>query len=253
MRNDSPRNHTPSTYLRHSFRARHLAKRVSDFEVYSEGERKKKIIRRLRLALFVGIGLLMWAMLSVFVYNQATLTYACSLIRLSVGENQYHYARFYSGRYRIQQKKINARAVYVQEQGRGAFIAYCAGDINRWTVSPLDDDEEPDDPCSDIIMQSQRTKTHDISEVGADGMQFWTGDEADAHIKCNQCSPSRKGGDCSQRGTCDGDTRLCECDQGFFGAQCQFRGYDALRLSLSLLFTDSYVISSCFFYRPCTE
>ena len=197
---------------------------MSDFEVYSEGERKKKIIRRIRLALFVGIGLLMWAMLSVFVYNQATLTYACSVIRLSVGENQYHYARFYSGRYRIQQKKINARAVYVQEQWRGAFIAYCAGDINRWTVSPLDNDEEPDDPCSDIIMQSQRTKTHDISEVGADGMQFWTGDEADAHIKCNQCSPSRKGGDCSQRGTCDGDTRLCECDQGFFGAQCQFRG-----------------------------
>lgn len=70
-----------------------------------------------------------------------------------MGEGRHQYARHYSGRYIIQDEKINGRAVYVQEQGNGAFLGYCAGNgINRWTISPIDNDEEPLDPCGKIVL-----------------------------------------------------------------------------------------------------
>ena len=70
-----------------------------------------------------------------------------------MGEGRHQYARHYSGRYIIQDEKINGRAVYVQEQGNGAFLGYCAGNgINRWTISPIDNDEVPLDPCGKIIL-----------------------------------------------------------------------------------------------------
>ena len=52
----------------------------------------------------------------------------------------------------------------------------------------------------------------------------WTGDDADADIKCNQCDVSRNGGDCSFRGVCGADDKLCKCNTGYFGDACQFSG-----------------------------
>ena len=97
---------------------------MDEYEVYAEGgEHNRRVwIRRLRLALFGGIGLAMWGGLSYFVYNQAQQTYACSVVTLTVGENRLHYTRHISGRYTIQEKKINKRAVYVQEQVRRIHI-----------------------------------------------------------------------------------------------------------------------------------
>ena len=70
-----------------------------------------------------------------------------------MGEGRHQYARHYSGRYIIQDEKINGRAVYVQEQGSSAFLSYCAGNgINRWTISPIDNDEVPLDPCGKIVL-----------------------------------------------------------------------------------------------------
>ena len=70
-----------------------------------------------------------------------------------MGEGRRQYARHYSGRYIIQDEKINGRAVYIQEQGNGAFLGYCAGNgINRWTISPIDNDEVPLDPCGKIVL-----------------------------------------------------------------------------------------------------
>jgi len=204
--------------------AKQLSQRVLKYEIFSENKKKKKRVRRLRLALFIVIGLFMWAGLSYFVFNQANLTYACRSITVTVGETRHQYARHFSGHYDIQDFKINNRAVYVQVQGRGAFLAYCSRDgINRWTISPLDDDEIPQDPCGKIVLQSQRTKTHDVSEIG-DSMKFWTMDDADADIKCNMCDVSRKGGDCSFRGECHPEERFCQCSPGFFGDSCQFSG-----------------------------
>jgi len=221
--------------------AKQLSQRVLKYEIFSENQKKKKRVRRLRLALFIVIGLFMWAGLSYFVFNQANLTYACRSITVTVGETRHQYARHFSGHYDIQDFKINGRAVYVQVQGRGAFLAYCSRDgINRWTISPLEqaqpgspvpetwtkpsnEKEIPQDPCGKIVLQSQRTKTHDVSEIG-DSMKFWTMDDADADIKCNMCDVSRKGGDCSFRGECHPEKRFCQCSQGFFGDSCQFSG-----------------------------
>ena len=131
--------------------AKKLANRVSEYELFSERKQHSKRVRMLRIVVFVGLLLGMWAGLSVFVYNQSQSTYACSSITISMGENRLQYARHFSGSYIIQEKRINQRAVYVQEQGRGAFLAYCAADgINRWTLSSLGPDEEPQDPCKKI-------------------------------------------------------------------------------------------------------
>lgn len=40
----------------------------------------------------------------------------------------------------------------------------------------------------------------------------------------NQCSPRRKGGDCSFQGVCSPESNLCECNEGYFGGACQFHG-----------------------------
>ena len=140
--------------------AKALSNRVLKFEIYSEGNKNKKRVRRLRLALFITIGILMWAGLSYFIYNQAEATYACRSITVTVGESRHQSFRHFSGRYIMQHKKINGRAVYVQEQGNGAFLAYCSkNDINRWTISPLDADEVtqekiPRNPCNKIRLVS---------------------------------------------------------------------------------------------------
>ena len=131
--------------------AKHLANRVIEFEVHSERVKSKKRMRRLRLALFIGIGIFMWAGLSFFVYNQANSTYACRTVIVTVGKVRHQNGRHFSGRYNIQDYKINNRAFYLQEQGRGAFLAYCGENgINRWTLSPLNSNESPQDPCNKI-------------------------------------------------------------------------------------------------------
>ena len=56
--------------------ARKQANRLSKFEVYSEGGRNKRLVRRLRLFLFVAIGAAMMGGLSAIVYNQATSTFS---------------------------------------------------------------------------------------------------------------------------------------------------------------------------------
>ena len=56
--------------------ARKQANRLSKYEVYSEGGRNKRLVRRLRLFLFVAIGAAMMGGLSAIVYNQATSTFS---------------------------------------------------------------------------------------------------------------------------------------------------------------------------------
>ncbi len=73
------------------------------------------------------------------------------------------------------------------------------------------------------IQQSQRTKTHDVTELIGDGLVFWTGEDAEADIKCSQCDSSRPG-TCSYQGTCNSETKLCDCEEGYFGDSCQFDG-----------------------------
>ena len=81
-------------------------------------------------------------------------------MRLAVsGDTKIQYIRYLSGTYNIEKKKsIHGRAVYVQAQGRGAFIAYCGnGGLNRWTMSELEDDESNlDNPCDEFEMVSLR-------------------------------------------------------------------------------------------------
>lgn len=156
--------------------AKRLAGRVNDYEIYSEGEKRRKIVRGVRIAMFTGICLVGWALLSVLIYNQEHSVYAvsysllllkpillslvfaflfsrtpqCHSITVTVGESRHQKARHFSGRYVMQDDKINDRAVYVQEQGNGAFLAYCDAKIHRWTLSPLKKDEIPHDPCGNI-------------------------------------------------------------------------------------------------------
>ena len=154
-------------------------------------------------------------MLSYVAARQGRMEFVCGSVTVTVGEGRYQSARHYSGRYGIHQEKIKGRPVYIQEQGKGAFLAYCKDNgINRWTISPLDEREAPKNPCTEIQLKSERTIAFDVTEVGE--LKYWTGDDADAHIKCNECDESKWGGDCSFVGTCS-EKKLCLCNPGFFG------------------------------------
>jgi len=112
-----------------------------------------------RSVLFIGITLVAWILLSVVVVNQVNMAFVCTSLTLTVsGDTKIQIIRYLSGTYNIEKKKsINGRAVYVQAQGRGAFIAYCGNGLNRWTMSELNDDASNlDNPCDDFEMVSLR-------------------------------------------------------------------------------------------------
>ena len=113
-----------------------------------------------RSVLFIGITLVTWILLSVVVVNQVNMSFFCTSLTLAVsGDTKIQYIRYLSGTYNIEKKKsIHGRPVYVQAQGRGAFIAYCGnGGLNRWTMSELEDDESNlDKPCDEFEMVSLR-------------------------------------------------------------------------------------------------
>ena len=108
-----------------------------------------------RSVVFIGITLVTWILLSVVVVNQVNMSFVCTSLTLAVsGDTKIQYIRYLSGTYNIEKKKsIHGRAVYVQAQGRGAFIAYCGNGLNRWTMSELEGDESNlNKPCDKFEM-----------------------------------------------------------------------------------------------------
>uniref|UniRef100_A0A7S3VF82 Uncharacterized protein n=1 Tax=Chaetoceros debilis TaxID=122233 RepID=A0A7S3VF82_9STRA len=143
-----------------------LANRVSDCRVHINHSRQT-FERNVRIILFVGITVAMLAGLSVIVYKQDDLHFACKSITLTIGESTTPWIRHFSGTYILEKTRINGRAVYVQKQGtNGAFLAYC-GSINQWTVSSYDDESRGniDDPCYYFDLQSETTRTYDVAEI----------------------------------------------------------------------------------------
>ena len=144
-------------------RAKKLADRLSTFKVHTDEKKVRGIIRN---CLFVTIITGMLCGLAVIAYRQDHPKYACKSVTLTVGERKYPSYRSFSGTYTLDSPvKIAKRAVYIQDQGEGAYIAYCKLS-ERWTVTPhplllVDDDVPsfndgsfPRDPCSTHVMVS---------------------------------------------------------------------------------------------------
>jgi hypothetical protein len=224
-------------------RAKKLADRLSTFKVHTDEKKVRGIVRN---CLFVTIITGMLCGLAVIAYRQDYPKYACKSVTLTVGERKYPSYRSFSGTYTLDGPvKIAKRAVYIQDQGEGAFIAYCERS-ERWTVTRqalllVDDDVPsfndgsfPRDPCSTHVMQSEKTRTYDISELSE--LQYFSGEAADGDIKCNECSTSeeRSSETCSYQGKCvetelslkfpELKKKTCQCNPGHFGISCQFQG-----------------------------
>uniref|UniRef100_A0A6S8Z0G3 EGF-like domain-containing protein n=2 Tax=Chaetoceros debilis TaxID=122233 RepID=A0A6S8Z0G3_9STRA len=206
-------------------RNKELAKRVSDCRTVHDNcwQTFKRIVR---IILSVVITVAMFGVLSIILYKQIDLQFACKSITITVEETTFLNARQLSGTYTILEKRrFNGRAVYVQKQGiGGGLLAYCdAEKINRWTVvSSIDDRTNFYDPCDNINVQSERTRTYDVTEIRT--LTLWTGAASNAEIKCNDCNPTQSN-DCSwHHGDCNAITKSCECYEDYFGQRCQFQG-----------------------------
>ena len=103
-------------------RAKHTAKKVSNFEVYKEieGDLYKKM-KLIRIAVFVVITVTLWGGLSFFVWQQYSMVYACQSLAVSVGESAYPYARHFSGYYARSDKTFDHRARYEKNNETHAF------------------------------------------------------------------------------------------------------------------------------------
>jgi len=139
-------------------RNKELAKRVSDCRTVHDNcwQTFKRIVR---IILSVVITVAMFGVLSIILYKQIDLQFACKSITITVGESSsaFPLARYLSGTYIRENARINGRAVYVQKQGiGGGLLAYCdAEKINRWTVvSSIDDRTNFYDPCDNINVVS---------------------------------------------------------------------------------------------------
>ena len=83
-----------------------------------------------------------------------------------------------------------------------------------------------------LYQQSERTRTYDITEIS--GLQYYTGHAVDGDISCSECSLERGSETCGGRGQCkvqpeivgrgELETKTCDCDDGFLGESCQFKG-----------------------------
>ena len=75
-------------------------------------------------------------------------------------------------------------------------------------------------PCSWLV-KSQTTESYDLIHVGKENHWFvWKGlieSNQKVSIECNGC---RDNSDCNYNGECLG--RECVCNEGYFGALCQF-------------------------------
>ena len=116
-------------------RAKYLAKDVSNFEVYKKVkgdlEQKMKIIRAI---FFAWITVALWAGLSVIVWQQNSMLYACQSVTVSVGKSAYPSTRHYSGNYTRNETRVSQRAQYYKKQGESAFLSYYE-DTKQWGFS----------------------------------------------------------------------------------------------------------------------
>lgn len=126
--------------------AKQLAHRVTGFQSYS-GENGRGIGKKIKIVLFIVITAAMWAGLSVFVYNQNNLVYACRSVTVLVeGESKYPWVRIYGGWYdRNATNKVFQRAEYVKPNKGGLTgdtkdVIFYDVYANRWVVGEHYDD-----------------------------------------------------------------------------------------------------------------
>ncbi len=129
-------------------RAKYSAKSVSNYEVYKtpKGGLDKKM-KIFRISFFVGMTATLWAGLSVVVWQQDSMAYACQSLAVSVGGSVYPWARRFSGNYNrvdlrttTNQTRLFQRAVYMKNQGPASTCLYYSNVEKRWVISWARDD-----------------------------------------------------------------------------------------------------------------
>lgn len=95
-----------------------------------------------------------------------------------------------------------------------------------------------DSECADWLMRSPSTESFTLEGVGPVGWFLWTGVVAEAtqlDFVCNDCHNIF---DCNYHGSCNGHTKQCDCEDGWFGSRCEVEP-PCTEIALSETGTDS--------------
>jgi hypothetical protein len=223
------------------------AKRVADRVGRVKVHKKKattgiqRFIRRFtRFLMFFGLAAVLWIGLAVVQSYQDGQKFTCKSVYLSVGEFEgAPWVRYYSGLYEIENSTYEDKADYYKFD-HDNYNIYYDKQLSRWIITDDGGNFDlvsslnwsirfirsnyilPHMKKSHISQMTERTTNFDISDV--EDIFFYSGEPADASIRCVDCNPKRGVDDCSWNGSCNNETFKCECDPGFFGEKCQFRG-----------------------------
>ena len=112
----------------------------------------------------------------------------------------------------------------------GKFV-FCEGDKDypgAWifTIEALDNAFErrtgDGDDCGKWLLRSPPTNAAKLEDVPLEGWKVWTEDGVSEpsylNLVCDEC---KRPVDCSYFGTCDSDSRVCDCDPTRLGNRCE--------------------------------
>ena len=186
----------------------------------THAERHNEKIRKRFLILLMTISLL--APYGVVVKWQRNGIFICSNLYIQFGDAFQSDAAHYSGDLVSQGNawgQLKEDRTYYLDGANKIQLAYCKKE-SAWTISLL----AKDDPC-DYFARSSNTDSFDVLDVADMPWLIKTDDAGDAEaewmkIFCNDCNRDR----CNPAfGTCSGTENKCECIDGRFGINCEFK------------------------------
>jgi len=180
--------------------------------------------RKTRLSLLLIVLLAMLGGWGVVIHKQQSGVYLCKSVYIQFSDDFVPALGTFSGVYDLRIGKgvfLPKYFTYIERRSEKAKLGYC-NTLESWTLSFDDVDIDSADPC-DWHAKSSETVSFDLTETAS---SEWSARQNSREVPlqffrliCYDCDNN---GDlpCSGRGSCE--ENACQCDDGFYGLQCEF-------------------------------